>query len=1063
MNVRSLSRLALGIVVLALVGVGQALGATYYISYTDGANGNPGTKVSPWKYHPYMWGWSGSYTHSAGDQFIFKGSDTWPNDCFTLYIQAGGAAGNYDYYGVDKTWYRGSSWVKPKFDAQGIELTRNGGTWDVMVQFAGGAKSYITFDNLDFTGLYWAPPQPFGSVCYITIQSSTYITISNCNFRNWTHASYSGTQYEDQLICVNGSNIAPYTQGCIISNCVFDGENQSNGFGGVASGQAAVFGWGGKILNCVIKNTSGGLFPSGAVAGTLAEIAGCTIGPMHVSYDPTMHHDGIQDNGGAGLYIHDNYFRDIAPVPCFIGAGWGGGNYYVYNNVFDLRTQLQQQPIVFDCQSGGNRFYIYNNTIVAGPNLSFFRANWRPSGGNNITLLDVRNNHLIGEGSFISVDSGVTIASTINQNNITQSYNAAGLAGYTRENWYKPTSTGVPTYNVGQDLSSWLSGALTRDILSVTRPQGSIWDVGAYEWASASNPLPPNTPSNVTPANGATGLSLTPTLTASAYSDSTYPQSHAQFTVKYLGVQVWQSSVLGAVNSCPVPTGYLEPGNTYTWTVSFQNSVSLWSSPSAETSFTTQPAAPPATPTNVSPADGASNTTRTPTLALTAYSDPQGAAQEAVEFQVWDVTGTSLVHQSGTLGATNSYPVPTGILNYGTTFKFWGRYRNIWGVYSAWSAKTSFSVQSDPNLPIGTVQWSAASYATHETNTSVSLTVTRSGGTNGAITSTYSTVNGSATAGHDFTAASGALTWAAGDITSRAVTIQLINSGDTAATNRTFGVTLSSSNGGTPTVASVIITMLPPPPPTGDLSWVSTSYSAAEVAPNVTLAVRRTGGSGGAVSANFNTVNGSALAGHDFQAQSGVLNWGSGDVTTKLVTIRLINSGDTSSSNRTFTVVLSNPTGGATLLNTTSTVTIEMQPPPAVAGGTIAFDPTVYSTTELSGHVEIYVKRIGSTNQISQVAYSTVNGTAVAGTDYAPVSGTLTFTNNSTKTISVPILNSGTVGPTRTFTVQLGTPNGGAVLGAATATVGIAMNADVEVQVKLFNGTIYRGRIGRQQ
>lgn len=40
--------------------------ATYYIDYTVGLDANNGTaKETPWKRHPYMQGWTGSYNHSA--------------------------------------------------------------------------------------------------------------------------------------------------------------------------------------------------------------------------------------------------------------------------------------------------------------------------------------------------------------------------------------------------------------------------------------------------------------------------------------------------------------------------------------------------------------------------------------------------------------------------------------------------------------------------------------------------------------------------------------------------------------------------------------------------------------------------------------------------------------------------------------------------------------------------------------------------------------------------------------------------------------------------------------
>jgi hypothetical protein len=54
------------------------------------------------------------------------------------------------------------------------------------------------------------------------------------------------------------------------------------------------------------------------------------------------------------------------------------------------------------------------------------------------------------------------------------------------------------------------------------------------------------------------------------------------------------------------------------------------------------------------------------------------------------------------------------------------------------------------------------------------------------------------------------------------------------------------------------------------------------------------------------------------------------------------------------------------------------------------------------------------------VSYGTANGTAMAGTDYTPTSGTLTFAPGVTsQTVYVPITTVATGGPTKTFTLNL--------------------------------------------
>src|SRR5437879_5714422 len=99
----------------------------YYISQI-GSDANSQTqarsKSTPWKHAPYMASFTGIYSHTAGDCFIFKGGEAWVNaDHFTF--SNGGTASTPDYYGVDQTWYIGPSWSRPIFDNQGISSPQN--------------------------------------------------------------------------------------------------------------------------------------------------------------------------------------------------------------------------------------------------------------------------------------------------------------------------------------------------------------------------------------------------------------------------------------------------------------------------------------------------------------------------------------------------------------------------------------------------------------------------------------------------------------------------------------------------------------------------------------------------------------------------------------------------------------------------------------------------------------------------------------------------------------------------------------------------------------------------
>ncbi len=99
------------------------------------------------------------------------------------------------------------------------------------------------------------------------------------------------------------------------------------------------------------------------------------------------------------------------------------------------------------------------------------------------------------------------------------------------------------------------------------------------------------------------------------------------------------------------------------------------------------------------------------------------------------------------------------------------------------------------SLP-GTIDLNTTTYSIGENGGSATITVTRSGSTNGAVSVSYTTGNGTATAGSDYTPASGTLQWLDGDDTSKTFTVPII--ADLAREmDETVIITLSNVNGAT--------------------------------------------------------------------------------------------------------------------------------------------------------------------------------------------------------------------------------------------------------------------------
>src|SRR5262249_38992627 len=116
-----------------------------------------------------------------------------------------------------------------------------------------------------------------------------------------------------------------------------------------------------------------------------------------------------------------------------------------------------------------------------------------------------------------------------------------------------------------------------------------------------------------------------------------------------------------------------------------------------------------------------------------------------------------------------------------------------------WEYKNSASfawalTAADTPAAAGMLRFSSANFSVVENQSVATITVTRTNGSTGSVSVNYATSNGSATAGSDYTATSGTLTFANGE-TSKTFTVPILD--DTAVENaETVTLTLSSPTGG---------------------------------------------------------------------------------------------------------------------------------------------------------------------------------------------------------------------------------------------------------------------------
>jgi hypothetical protein len=462
------------ILILALAISTQA--RKLYIDYAAANNSANGTSTAtPWKVHPYMQGWNGTYTHAAGDTFYFKGGVTWPNACFRMNIASGGSSNTVrDYYGVDSSWYTGGAFARPVFDLEATQVV----SYNVAINLAAGN---ITMDCIEITGFYWTGTQGWPAGHIIDYESGgSNLTFKNMYFHNWTHGTYPTTA--DDLKCFCGKTSAPYNPNSLITHCTFTGPSDA----AQSSGYAVYAGCSEFSYNTVT------LMPEGPVVAGDGSVEAWKVHDnliynMNASFDPDLHENAIEMlGGGAQVYnnlIYNCQFGTSVTDLVIMDAGSGSA----------ATTDLFYNNVVYGCQTGGiplmvdagwsgghgflatSKMYIYNNTLVpTGTNVAAIRT--IDDGYGNLDSCIARNNHLITDTAFYGKE---IVTHYIRDHNLLQTAAAAASNGFSSANNFAPTGAGCSTIDAGVSEAS----IFTTDFSGATRPLGIAWDVGAYEFS----------------------------------------------------------------------------------------------------------------------------------------------------------------------------------------------------------------------------------------------------------------------------------------------------------------------------------------------------------------------------------------------------------------------------------------------------------------------------------------------------------------------------------------------------------------------------------------------------
>ncbi|MDP2140067.1 MAG: Calx-beta domain-containing protein, partial [Gammaproteobacteria bacterium] len=327
----------------------------------------------------------------------------------------------------------------------------------------------------------------------------------------------------------------------------------------------------------------------------------------------------------------------------------------------------------------------------------------------------------------------------------------------------------------------------------------------------------------------------------------------------------------------------------------------------------------------------------------------------------------------------------------------------------------------------------------NEATGTAQFTVTRSGSAAGAASVNYATSNGTAIAGSDYTATSGTVNFADGEIT-KTFTVAIIND-NVFEGSETFNVTLSDAVGATISDSTGVGTIKDDGTGSGgtdnDTPTVSVSSPTITEGASAVFTVSLSQASTSDVSFTPSLSNGTATVGTDTAASStlevstdGGDTWStvSGPVTIAAgqtsLQLRIATTDDTlHESSETFTLSTGSITGTVTNSGAaTGTATItdnDLAPTLSINDVTV---------NEAAGTATFTVTRSGATGATASVDYATSNGTATAGSDYTATSGTLNFAaGETTKTFTVAITNDNVFEGSETFNITLSNASGATI------------------------------------